>query len=42
MISQSLSAAIVGTNFDKIVTGDLAKGGAEAYPQFKIEGNQVR
>jgi glycerol-3-phosphate acyltransferase PlsY len=26
MISQSLSAAIVGTNFDKIVTGDLAKG----------------
>jgi uncharacterized secreted repeat protein (TIGR03808 family) len=42
MISQSLSAAIVGTNFDKIVTGDLAKGGAEAYPQLTIEGNKVR
>jgi hypothetical protein len=25
----------------KVVTGDLAKEGAERYPQLKIAGNQV-
>jgi hypothetical protein len=24
-----------------VVTGDLAKGGAERYPQLRIDGNQV-
>ncbi len=33
--------AIVGMEFHKAVTGDLALAGAERYPQLKISGNQV-
>jgi uncharacterized secreted repeat protein (TIGR03808 family) len=34
-------AAIVGMEWHKAVTGDLALSGAESYPQLKISGNQV-
>ena len=33
--------AIVGMEWHKPATGDLAKHGAEHYPQLKISGNQV-
>ena len=33
--------AIVGMEWHKAVTGDLALAGAEHYPQLKISGNQV-
>ena len=33
--------AIVGTEWHKPVTGDLALSGAERYPQLKTSGNQV-
>ena len=33
--------AIVGMEWHKAVTGDLALSGAERYPQLKISGNQV-
>jgi uncharacterized secreted repeat protein (TIGR03808 family) len=33
--------AIVGVEWKKPVTGDLALSGAERYPQLKISGNQV-
>ena len=33
--------AIVGMEWHKPVTGDLALAGAERYPQLKISGNQV-
>jgi uncharacterized secreted repeat protein (TIGR03808 family) len=33
--------AIVGMEWHKAVTGDLALAGAERYPQLKISGNQV-
>jgi uncharacterized secreted repeat protein (TIGR03808 family) len=34
-------AAIVGMEFRKVATGDLARGGAERYPQLTIAGNRV-
>ncbi len=34
--------AIVGMEWHKPVSGDLALSGAERYPQLKISGNQVR
>jgi uncharacterized secreted repeat protein (TIGR03808 family) len=33
--------AIIGMEFNRPVTGDLALAGAERYPQLKIGGNQV-
>ena len=33
--------AIVGMEWHKAITGDLALAGAERYPQLKISGNQV-
>jgi len=33
--------AILGMEWHKAVTGDLALAGAERYPQLKISGNQV-
>ena len=33
--------AIVGMEWEKAVTGDLALAGAERYPQLRISGNQV-
>jgi len=37
----TLHGAIVGMEWHKAVTGDLALAGAERYPQVKISGNQV-
>ena len=37
----TLHGAIVGMEWHKPVTGDLALTGAERYPQLKINGNQV-
>ena len=37
----TLHGAIVGMEWHKPVTGDLALAGAERYPQLKISGNQV-
>ncbi len=37
----TLHGAIVGMEWHKAVTGDLALAGAERYPQLKISGNQV-
>jgi uncharacterized secreted repeat protein (TIGR03808 family) len=41
IISGAKRAAIVGMNHRTVVTGDLAKEGADRYPQLKIHGNQV-
>jgi len=35
------TAAILGMEWEKVVTGDLAKDGADAYPALTIEGNRV-
>jgi hypothetical protein len=40
-IAASSRGAIVGMEWRKPVTGDLAGGGAERYPQLRISGNQV-
>ena len=37
----TLHGAIIGMEWHKPVTGDLALAGAERYPQLKISGNQV-
>ena len=42
MISDVLSGAIVGMEWKKVVTGDLAKDGAARYAQLSIGGNRVR
>jgi uncharacterized secreted repeat protein (TIGR03808 family) len=41
LISDVSKAAILGMAWEEVVTGDLAKGGAEAYPQLTIRGNRV-
>lgn len=33
--------AVVGMEWHKVVTGDLASAGADRYPQLRISGNQV-
>jgi uncharacterized secreted repeat protein (TIGR03808 family) len=40
-LAGSRQGAIVGMEWHKAVTGDLALTGAEQYPQLKISGNQV-
>ena len=40
-LAGSRRGAIVGMEWHKRVTGDLALSGAERYPQLKISGNQV-
>ncbi len=40
-ISGARRGAIVGMEWHKAVSGDLALGGAERYPQLRISGNQV-
>ncbi len=40
-LAGSKRGAIVGMEWHKRVTGDLALSGAERYPQLKISGNQV-
>ncbi len=42
MISEARSGAIVGMEWKKPVTGDLAKDGAARYAQLSIAGNRVR
>jgi uncharacterized secreted repeat protein (TIGR03808 family) len=42
MISDVRSGAIVGMEWKKVVTGDLAKDGAAHYAQLSIGGNRVR
>lgn len=42
MISDVRSGAIVGMEWKKAVTGDLAKDGAARYAQLSIAGNRVR
>jgi uncharacterized secreted repeat protein (TIGR03808 family) len=41
MLADTKRGAIVGMEWRKPVTGDLALSGAEHYPQLKISGNQV-
>lgn len=41
MIAGASQGAIVGMEFHKVVTGDLAVKGASRYPKLKIQGNQV-
>ena len=42
LISGARLGAIVGMEWDKTVTGDLSKEGAERYAQLSIDGNRVR
>jgi len=42
MIAEVLSGAIVGMEWKKPVSGDLAKDGAARYAQLSIGGNRVR
>jgi uncharacterized secreted repeat protein (TIGR03808 family) len=42
LISGARSGAIVGMEWNKPVTGDLSKTGAERYAQLTINGNRVR
>jgi hypothetical protein len=42
MISDVRRGAIVGMEWRKAVTGDLAKDGAAHYAQLSIGGNRVR
>lgn len=42
LIADAKTGAIVGTEFKRIVTGDLAKAGAERFAQLAISGNRVR
>jgi uncharacterized secreted repeat protein (TIGR03808 family) len=42
MISGARLSAIVGMEWKKPVTGDLAKDGAERYAQLSVNGNRVR
>ena len=42
LISGARLAAIVGMEWKKPVTGDLAKDGAERYAQLSVAGNRVR
>jgi len=41
MLSGMARGAIIGMQFRKPATGDLALAGAERYPQLRISGNQV-
>jgi len=42
MISGARRAAIVGMEWNKAVTGDLSKDGAERYAQISVSGNRVQ
>ena len=42
IIQNAKRGAIVGMEWHKPVTGDLAQDGAERYPQLKLSGNQAR
>jgi uncharacterized secreted repeat protein (TIGR03808 family) len=42
IIQNAKRGAVVGMEWHKPVTGDLAQDGAERYPQLKLSGNQAR
>ena len=42
LIADTPLGAIVGREWDKTVTGDLSKEGADRYAQLSIDGNRVR
>ncbi len=42
LIADARLGAIVGMEWDKPVTGDLSKNGADRYAQLSIDGNRVR
>jgi uncharacterized secreted repeat protein (TIGR03808 family) len=42
LISGATLGAILGMEWRKVVTGDLAKGGAARYAQLSIDGNRVQ
>jgi uncharacterized secreted repeat protein (TIGR03808 family) len=42
LIADARLGAIVGMEWDKPVTGDLSKDGADRYAQLSIDGNRVR
>jgi hypothetical protein len=42
LIADTPAGAIVGREWDKTVTGDLSKEGADRYVQLSIDGNRVR
>ena len=42
MISGARRAAIVGMEWNKAVTGDLSRDGAERYAQISVSGNRVQ
>jgi hypothetical protein len=42
LISGGRLGAVVGMEWDKPVTGDLAKEGAALYPQLTVANNQAR
>ena len=42
LISGARRGALVGTDWDKIVTGDLTLVAPGAYPQLTVSGNQIR
>jgi uncharacterized secreted repeat protein (TIGR03808 family) len=42
LIADTPKGAIVGREWDKTVTGDLSKEGADRYAQLTIDGNRVR
>jgi uncharacterized secreted repeat protein (TIGR03808 family) len=41
VISEASRGAIIGMDRTRVATGDLAKSGAERYPQLTISGNRV-
>jgi len=41
LIAESREAAIMGMRWADSATGDLASGGAEAFPNLTIDGNRV-
>ncbi len=40
-IIDATAGAVVGMEWDRPVTGDLAKGGAERFPQLRVSGNRT-
>jgi uncharacterized secreted repeat protein (TIGR03808 family) len=42
VIAEVLRGAILGLERNKVVTGDLSKGGAERYANLTVSGNRVR
>lgn len=42
LIAETRRGAIVGTEWDKVVTRDLAKDSGGAFPQLTLANNQVR